>query len=272
MSASEFRPMANEQEKQDTFIVLDDEDLDATADEAGLREALEEARDAWESGIISEEAFEHIEKRVAAQLRKCSRLVRGVLSFLERSREEMAEEMRREEEARARREEEERRRQEEEERRRRQEAARRAEEERLRREEEERLAREPELTWRELESLGYRIRTLNMDQGAFAVKKLFEEALKHGDWQSVAAKCRERYRQEPLPWTFSQIKRAGVLKPMDTIFPPEEENPVVVPGFLIAAESSIRRNLIFVIVNAEDRSRFRYSPDSLVRLDEELPA
>lgn len=276
-------------EDLEPFVIVDDADLEigAEADEQSLRDALELARQEHESGLISTPVFEKIERKVQLLLAKAHKVVEDIHGYIAKRKREEAEKKAREEAARKaeqerKRKEEERKRQEEEARKRAEEAARKAEEERRRAEEErkrkeeearkqrelEEAMKEPDLHWRDLESIYGRTRTVGLDQGAFAVKQMYEEALAHRDWTSFAQRIREKYRQEPLPWTLTQIKKAGLLKEMDNIFPPDEANPVVVPGYMIVKENAISDEMVFVIVNVQSSDRFRYTPSSVVRLSD----
>ncbi|MDF1662626.1 MAG: hypothetical protein P1V97_12695 [Planctomycetota bacterium] len=279
-------------EDHEPFVIVDDEDLQlgSEADEQSLREALELARQEHAAGLISTSVFEKIERKVQLLLAKAHKVVEDIHGYIAKRKQEEAEKKAREEAARKaeearRRAEEERKRKEEEERKRKEEEARQAEEarkqaeeERKRKEEEarkqrelEEMMKEPDLHWRDLESIYGRTRTVGLDQGAFAVKQMYEEALAHQDWSSFAQRIREKYRQDPLPWTFTQIKKAGLLKAMDNIFPPEEANPVVVPGYMIVKENAISDEMVFVIVNVQSSDRFRYTPSSVVRLSDFTP-
>lgn len=257
------------------FVIVDENDIEIgpQADEASLREALELARQEHENGLISDKVFEKIERKVQLLLSKAHKVIEDIHDYIAKRKKEEAERIAREEAERKA--EEERKRREEEERRRAEEAARKAEEERKRKEEEERkrreleeLMKEPDLHWRDLESIYGRTRTVGLDQGAFAVKQMYEEALAHKDWASFAQRIREKHRQDPLPWTLTQIKKSGLLKEMDNIFPPEEANPVVVPGYMIVKESPISDEMVFVLVNVQSSDRFRYTPSSVVRLSD----
>jgi hypothetical protein len=271
------------------FIIFDDEDVELgnQADEGSLKDALQNAGDARDSGLITEDAYLKIDRKVQLFLAKAHKVVGDIEGYLDRCRR--AEEARKAEEVRKRKEEEERKRREEDarkaeaERKRKEQQAREAEQERKRQEaaeaalkaEEERKRRaleeamkEPPLTWRELESIAGRTRTIGLDQGAFQVKQMYEEALAHKDWASFAQHMRTRYRQDELPWTLSQISKSGLLKEMANIFPPDEINPVVVPGYMIVQKSPLSEEKVFVVVNVQSPDRFRYSPASIVPLSQ----
>lgn len=268
----------------ETFVILDDNDASQVLQgDADLKEALAKAEAACEAGHITQDHLEHIRRRVLTLLQRCNKLTGDITQFLTKSEEEFLERKRKEEEERRRREEEKRRQEEE---RRRKEAERKAKEEEARRqreaqerqrqeaakrEEEARKQREeaePDLHWRETESLDWRVRCFDFEEGAFQIKNMYEEALKHRDWASFARRCLEMHWPESLPFTWLQIEKSGVLKAMPNIFPNDEENPVVVPGFIIAKEDTHSEEEIFVIINKEFDNRFRYTPESVVRMSD----
>lgn len=217
-------------DEQDTFIILDDEEVEfeqQRPDESALRAILEKALEARDIGDLTDEQYEAVEKRVNKLLDKCGKLVENIKRFMETCAEDAAE----------------------------------------RRRQEEAAAQEPELDWREVESLGWKVRTIGLDQGAFQIKQMFEDGLLNQDWTGIARRCIERYSPEELEFSWVQILKSGALKSMPTIFP-IEANPVVVPGFLIAPEGGGSDDKVFVIVNQESPTKFRYTPTTVVRLSE----
>lgn len=282
---------------------MDDEFIILPESGRSIDELLEWAAESLQQGMISqsrhdklvgklEEARAHFVKVMAAAIeylddserkyeaRKLREEAERRRAADEAKRREEEERRRRKEEEARQREEEERRRKEEEERAQREEEERRRreEEERTRREEEERLRKEeemrklePPLSISELESLDWRIKTLDLGSGAMSLINMYWEALSHGDWETtVESILKEREQShlflEPLPFTWTRILREpGLLIHWDNICPRDETNPLMVPGFLYAPLYGSDDHVL-VIVNKQSRRGYRYSRDSIVRI------